>query len=104
MSIPEFPIQFTQQPQNQSVVHGSTATFSVAAIGNGVLTYQWFTTDHAISKASGFTPLPGAEAEVDGFWQINGAQSASYTTPSLSVSDNGFQFVCLVTNTEISHE
>ena len=98
MATPEFPVQVIQQPQNQSVTHGSTATFSVAAIGNGVLSYQWFTTDHAISLASGFAPRPGAE--VDGFWIINGAQSASYTTPTLSVSDNGFQFMCLVINLE----
>lgn len=98
MAIPEFPLQILQQPQDQSVAHGSTATFTISAQGNGVLTYQWFTTDHAIAKASGFVPLPGAE--VDGFWMIVGATAASYTTPVVVVSDNGFQFRCLVINTE----
>jgi beta-galactosidase len=96
--MPESPVIITVQPKNQSVIHGSTATFFVIAKADGVLSYQWFTTDHAISIASGFTPLPGAEA--DGFWQITGAQSSSYTTPVLSTADNGFQFICLVTNVE----
>jgi hypothetical protein len=93
----EAPLQIVQQPLGQSVSSGSTATFVVVASGSGILTYQWQTTDHAIALASGFHPLPGAE--VDGFWTIVGAVSASYTTPTLAVSDNGAQFQCLISNT-----
>ena len=35
------PPEITQQPQNQSVAPGSTATFAVAATGVGTLRYQW---------------------------------------------------------------
>lgn len=98
MAIPQFPLQITQQPRNQSVSHGSTATFTVSVKAGGVITYQWMTTDHAIALASGFVPLPGAEQ--DGFWKIVGATSSSYTTPTLAVSDNGFQYICLITNTQ----
>lgn len=98
MTIPESPLVITQQPSNQIVIHGSMATFIVLVQASGVLTYQWQTTDHAISTASGFVPLPGAEA--DGFWNIVGATSASYTTPVLATSDNGFQFICQITNTQ----
>ena len=48
----------TTQPVSQTVASGNTATFTVAASGNGTLSYQWY-------NASG---------------AINGATSASYTT------------------------
>ncbi|HUR47436.1 MAG TPA: lamin tail domain-containing protein, partial [Candidatus Saccharimonadales bacterium] len=32
---------FTQQPQSQNVTAGTNVTFTVAAVGNGPLTYQW---------------------------------------------------------------
>lgn len=93
----EAPLQIVQQPLSQSVSVGLTATFTVVAIGSGVLTYQWQTTDHVIALASGFHPLPGAE--FDGFWNIVGATGLSYTTPTLQASDNGAQFLCLISNT-----
>ncbi len=93
----ETPLQIIQQPLGQSVSIGATATFTVVVVGSGVLAYQWQTTDHDIALASGFHPLPGAE--IDGFWTIVGATSASYTTPTLSASENGAAFQCLISNT-----
>lgn len=93
----EAPLQILQPPVGAVVAIGGTATFTVVAVGSGVLTYQWQTTDHAIALASGFKPLPGAEG--DGFWTIVGATSPSFTTPVLGASDNGGSFQCLITNT-----
>jgi hypothetical protein len=66
----------TQQPSNQTVTAGQTATFSVTASGTAPLSYQW---------QKGTTP-------------ITGATSASYTTPVVSVSDSGSQFQVVVSN------
>jgi Immunoglobulin I-set domain len=66
----------TQQPSNQTVTAGQTATFSVTAVGTTPLAYQW-------QKAA--TP-------------INGATSASYTTPATATSDSGSTFSVVVSN------
>ena len=64
------------QPQNQTIMSGSTATLSVAATGNGPLTYQWYT----------FDPM---------FRPIGGATSSSYTTVPLVADET---FLVRVTN------
>src|SRR6267143_4323073 len=66
----------TLQPANQTVTAGQTATFSVTANGTAPLTYQW--------KKNGVA--------------MNGAVSSSYTTPATANSDNGAQFIVLVSN------
>ena len=66
----------TQQPTNQTVAVGETATFSVAATGTLPLTYQW---------QKGTTP-------------ITGATSASYTTAAATSADSGSQFKVVVSN------
>ena len=66
----------TSQPVNQSVAVGQTATFSVVANGSGPLRYQW--------QKNG-TSIPGAT-------------SATYATPATTSSDNGAQFVVVVSN------
>src|ERR1700731_96612 len=55
----------TAQPIGQAVMAGQKPTFSVAAIGNGLLTYQWRK-----------NPVP-----------ISGATSPAYTTPPTTDSD-----------------
>ncbi len=70
------PPSITQQPSNQTVTVGQTATFSVTATGTAPLSYQW---------QKGRTP-------------INGATLASYTTPATTSSDNGSQFKVVVSN------
>ncbi len=64
------------QPSNQTVAAGQSATFSVTASGSSPLAYQW---------------KKGGSA-------ISGANSATYTTPSTTTSDNGASFVVVVTN------
>ena len=64
-------------PDNQSVVAGKTATFSVQASGSGTLSYQW--------KKNG-TDIP------------TNATSSSYTTPAASIADNGAKYSVSVSN------
>ncbi|MDD8019574.1 MAG: C1 family peptidase [Acidobacteriota bacterium] len=66
----------TQQPTNQTVAVGQTATFSVVATGTAPLSYQWYKNSTAIS----------------------GATAASYTTPATTSSDNGAKFYVKVSN------
>ncbi len=66
----------TRQPADQSALPPSSATFSVGASGLDPLTYQWRRDGSAI---------PGAVA-------------ASYTTPSLTLADDGSVFDVVVTD------
>jgi hypothetical protein len=65
------------QPADQNAGVGRTATFTVTASGIGTLSYQWYRGGNAIS----------------------GATLAAYTTPILTLEDNGARFSCRVTNT-----
>src|SRR5664279_2079038 len=64
------------QPQNQTQTIGTTATFSVSVNGTAPFSYFWFKN--------------GA--------QISGANSSSYTTPTLTSADNGNTYYCNITN------
>ena len=66
----------TTQPASQSVVTGSTATFTVTATGGAPLAYQW--------KKNGT--------------DISGANSSTYTTPVTSMGDNAAVFAVVVSN------
>jgi len=70
------------QPASQSVVPDQTATFTVAAIGQATLMYQWQRSDDA-----GVT-----------WYDIAGATAASYPTPPAACTDNGSRYRCVVTN------
>ncbi|MBE7492688.1 MAG: fibronectin type III domain-containing protein [Planctomycetes bacterium] len=65
----------TLHPQPQTAAPGATATFTVAATGAG-LSFQW--------------QLAGVD--------IPGANSDSYTTPALALTDNGGLYRCVVSN------
>lgn len=69
----------TSQPSNANVVVGGTATFSVVATGISI-TYQWQLLGVNVSAGSGGT-------------------TASYTTPTLNIGDNGNAYTCVVTGT-----
>ncbi len=64
------------QPLSQSSITGSSATFSVTAVANPIPTYQWQKNSVAIS----------------------GATSATYTTPALTLADNGNTYRVVVSN------
>ncbi len=70
------PATITEQPSNQSILVGQTATFSVTATGTAPIQYQW------------------TKNGVD----IAGATSSSYTTPSAIIGDDQSVFNCVVLN------
>ena len=70
------PPAITTQPVGTSVAAGQVASFSVAATGRDPLTYQW--------KKGGAA--------------IDGATSASYTTPATVLADSGALFTVTVSN------
>ncbi|MFT6923157.1 MAG: hypothetical protein ACJA1C_002167 [Crocinitomicaceae bacterium] len=70
------PITITQHPINQTVTSSNTSTFSVSSTGTLPITYQW--------KKNNIN--------------ISGATSSSYTTPTLTISDDGNLYKCEMTN------
>ena len=70
------------QPQPASVKAGETATFTVEAAGEG-LSYQW-----QIKAGKG------------GWDDITDANSSSYTTTAVVPNCNGFEYRCVVSNSE----
>ncbi len=70
------PPTITVPPASIAVTVGQTATFSVTATGTAPLTYQW--------QGSG-GPIAGATA-------------TTYTTPPLTIQNNGNSFAVVVTN------
>ena len=67
----------TSHPQDEGVVVGDKASFSVTATGPGELTYLW---------------------RRDGV-DISGATGSSYETPPATLDDDGAKFTCVVANT-----
>jgi glucose/arabinose dehydrogenase len=67
-------------PVDQTVIEGQTATFSVVASGDAILSYQW---------------------QRDGL-DVGGATNPSYTTPTTTLADTGATFRCVVTNSVTS--
>lgn len=75
------PILFVTQPQDVVTIPGQTATFSVAVNDPAHASYQWF---RKAPADPGFAPILGAMAD-------------SYTTPVLSLADDGTLYYCEVT-------
>ncbi len=71
----------TGQPTNQTVLIGSTVTFSVTATGPTPLSYQW-----QVSTNGGAS-----------FANLTGATNTSYTTPPTSTGNNGNQYQVVIT-------
>ncbi len=69
-------VSITTPPTSQSATVGQNATFTVTAGGTGPFTYQWLRNGAAIA----------------------GANASTYTTPTLSLADNGAQFAVTVGN------
>ena len=72
------------QPQSQGVIEGGTATFNiVASITSDVISYQW---QKSVDSGANWTA-------------INGANSATYTTPATTYPTTpSEQFRCVLTN------
>ncbi|HTY01694.1 MAG TPA: immunoglobulin domain-containing protein [Bacteroidota bacterium] len=69
----------TQQPSDQTVGVGETATFSVSATGSPAPTFQWQKNNVDIT--------------------VNG-NSATYTTPAVTKADSGAGYRCVVSNSQ----
>ena len=77
--IPAMPLpDFTSHPRDTTVAEGKSVLLQVTATGQN-LTYQWLKNGEPVSGGSG-------------------AQTASYTTPQLSLDDNGSRYRCVATN------
>lgn len=74
LSIYMNPLITSNPSSPQTLDAGSTATFSVTAVGSPVLSYQW--------RKNGSI--------------INGATNSSYTTPVLTSSDDSSTYYCVV--------
>jgi PKD repeat protein len=72
----QLPPTITSSPSNQTVTEGQTASFSVSATGTAPLSYQW--------------QKDGAD--------LPGATGTAYTTPPVSMADDGSTYRCVVTN------
>jgi len=72
------PPSINVHPSEQSVIEGEAVTFTVGATGSAPLAYQW--------QRNGSN--------------ISGATAASYLISAASLSDNGAQFRCVVSNSE----
>ncbi|MCI0746497.1 MAG: lamin tail domain-containing protein [Verrucomicrobia subdivision 3 bacterium] len=70
------PVAITNQPQSQTVVEGSSVTFSVGARGNPPPTFQWHRNN---------TPIPGAT-------------NSSFTIPVVALTDHGATFKVVAQN------
>ena len=77
---PTVSAAITGQPADQSVVVGSTATFTVVA--TDASTYQW-----QVSSDSGTT-----------YTDVAGATAASYTTAATALGDSGRQYRAVAAN------
>lgn len=80
LTVQQAPV-ITVQPISQSILAGSSVSFSVSATGSGTLTYQWYFT------ATGTTT---AQA-------ISGATAATYTISNVQTAQQG-DYVCIVAN------
>ena len=75
------PPQFITQPQNVTVIAGGNATFTVAATGDPIPTFQWQ------SSPNGTT-----------WTDISGATSTTLTLNAVTVAMSGNQYRCVASN------
>ena len=74
-------IEITAQPEDVIVSSGETATFNVTATSGSTITYQW------------------QKSVNNGEWtDIEGANTATYTTPATAAADNNTRFRCVLTS------
>src|SRR5262245_37359253 len=75
-------LRITENPLSQKVPAGKTVVLTVAATSPQPITYQW---QKAAAGSTNFT-------------DISGATQATYTTPALTVADDGSKFRCNLTS------
>ena len=80
------PVSIAIQPQNQTAVVGSTATFSITVNGSNQFYYTWY-------RNGSQTAVSNSSLNTD-----------SYTTPALTPSDNGNTYYCVVNNCNFTNQ
>jgi hypothetical protein len=85
---PSAPV-ITSQPVPQTVVAGRNATYSVAAIGQGTLSYQWWQSNNG---GSNWTQLLYSGS----YWE--GGSTSVLTINAVTTGMSGEQFRCVVSN------
>jgi hypothetical protein len=88
LSITQVPT-FVTQAFTQSVVEGTSATFSVAAAGLPAPTYRWYFTPTGSSTPQALNDVAG---------KLTGTSTASLTVSNVQNPDVG-DYVCIATNT-----
>lgn len=79
------PLTITTQPQTQTAVVGQPLTLSVAASGNGALTYQWSKDGTAIAGATGATyTIAVVDASAAGSYAVTVADTQGSVTSSVA--------------------
>ncbi|HJQ26314.1 MAG TPA: PQQ-dependent sugar dehydrogenase [Blastocatellia bacterium] len=74
--------QIGEQPTDQLIAEGESATVKIIASGEPTLSFQWQrSTDGGVS-----------------YLDLSGATSSTYTTPPMFLADSGAKFRCVVTN------
>ncbi len=76
----EWAPSIEKQPSSATVYEGESAEFTVLAVGEKPMTYQWQLYDGTVFK------------------NIAGATSATLTIPNTSISDNGGLYICQIKN------
>ncbi len=97
---PSKPV-ITSQPANQSTIIGTTASFSVTALGNAPLSYQWFFGSATVTNATNATLLlPNVATNQAGAYSVfisnslgstNSADASLLVLPAPLVQNGGFE-------------
>jgi hypothetical protein len=74
-------VTISEQPTDQTVTEGSTATFSVSVNGTAPFSYFWYKNGDFITNTTNTS-----------------STTSTYTTPTLNTSDNKNRYYCLITN------
>jgi hypothetical protein len=87
------PPQITSQPQDQTVVLGTSVSFTVGASGSSPLRYQWYFNGASMNSATNssmvLTPVVLSEAGTYSVTVSNAVGSASSRNAALAVLDSG---------------
>ena len=75
-------VKVTTNPSAQNIITGNQATFSVSAVGDGDLSYQWYVSD--TNNTSGGTA-------------IQSATFSTYTTSATTTDMSGKYYYCVIT-------
>ncbi|MDP1579613.1 MAG: M12 family metallo-peptidase [Candidatus Didemnitutus sp.] len=81
-----------EQPESQSVFPGNTARFSVIAVGNPAVSYQW---QRSTDNGSSWQNLASDATH-------SGMATAALAVADLSAPMNGYRYRCVVTNSVAS--